>query len=599
MTDTSCDDCCLKCYDSDNLPGLWLRRVPENIPIRGKLHLRVLKTPDMSERESAIGWKHYVHFKLGRQEAYTRNFETAKKIREDVITFDLDGRSHYLKIAAYTSTWLPCLPDLLNGTMEINVQEALEEQGVETQLYYKHRFHKLLPGTLRMEVWVKGEANEEKADYTVRGKLRENPQHPLEAWHRGAYDAIFDAWLTGRVDWVDNFFYDMGIYICNQHLLLGCFYAHHWNPLTHRARGVVFFVSLIMNVFALGLTYYAQRCQTPDCQTSDYTRDCLTSDADGYVKCNGGGTTYYCSDSVQTRSCKEISLEEEYGYLAVGALIAYLITRLLIFFGECKCAKYISRDSENAWFRKCLEDGGRFFIFIGVLVSVGLVVIGVLITLDHYNQTGQPDGWMWTYTFLLQVASAQIYDIIFCILFFVVFNCMSTYEPLVFMEDDDFFKMHPELEGIDYLSPASKRNKGKTIGDSQTAGHSPKHSYIGKNRDVEKAIEMDQKNPLGAKERRQNQKKQVSQPAIQRSLANMLGDEQDSTAARPKKISFQKEEKKTTSQMKKMRVKIPANAKPGGLLKVTTPEKLSILIRVPKDVVPGQSEMIVDYVVRK
>mmetsp|Transcript_6041 Transcript_6041/g.10038 ORF Transcript_6041/g.10038 Transcript_6041/m.10038 type:complete len:590 (+) Transcript_6041:115-1884(+) len=580
MTDTCLDAACVGCHkDSKNL---WLREVPEQLPLAGSLNIRILKVPNLSFRESCLGSSHYLVFQLGDQRIRTNTFDSVKNIRNEVFHLELDGKSHFLKISAHTWTWVPCMPNLLNGNMEIPIHKALEDQGIETQLYYKHRFHKLLAGSLRMQMWIDNETDANNTEL-IQGKLREHPQHPLEAWHRGAYDAIFQGWLAGRVRWTNDFWFDMMIHSLNDHLLLGIFFAHHWSPLTHRSRFLVYIVSMIMNVFVLGIGYrFIETCSTPTCNTNDILHCLIFNPEDNnFFECNSNyNGTLWCNSDVQDQ-CATITTNQEYETIALGAFTAFFITKFLIFFGECRCAKWSC--IEKAGCRRGLEESGRFMMMVGVLISLLLLAMGLVFTVNSQKNTGTPTAEQWFWNYIVQLFQASLYDFVFGIFVYFGKLCISTYEPLKFYEDDEYFELNPKLGHIEIKSsgksPSTRKDVTKPAEDQQIGDSDVK--------DIELAEKK--KNP-------------TPPPPIdftQSRLNNMInrlgGDELDNVAAKPEIKKFKTDSKET----KKMRVKVPANAKAGGLLKVKTPEKLSILVRLPMNVVPGETEMVIDYAVHQ
>uniref|UniRef100_A0A7S4DXQ9 Uncharacterized protein n=1 Tax=Lotharella globosa TaxID=91324 RepID=A0A7S4DXQ9_9EUKA len=596
MTDTCCDALCVQC--DENAEGVWYRDVPDNFPLFGTLNIKIHKTPDLDDRESCIGWHHYLVFHLGNQTIRTPLFNDIVEVRDKVYTMELDGKSHFLKISAHTWTWVPCLANLINGSMELPIHGMLENQGCETQMYYKHRFHKLLDGSLKFEVWLDGDIDG-KESVPKGTQLKENPQHPLAAWHRGAYDAIFSAWLQGKVIWVNSFFMDQWIYICNNHLFLGIFLAHHWNPLTHRSRVVVYTVSVMMNVFALGVFFWSQRCLVPDCNQNAWDQGfCVPSEPSdsSFNKCNApdGSGEYWCQD---TDTCKRLSSTEQYQNIALAAFVAFIITKVLIFFAECRCAKWIPRTSERASWRKCLEEGGQCMMIVFITFSLVLVIIGVVLTVRSYNTHGFPDAQMWWTNFILQLFQSSIYDFAFCIFYFLPAYLCGTYEKLDIMEDDEYFYKHPELDGKEkrtQLSPTNTNKHKSPIFNQIDSKPAERKVATG-----EKDVELGQKSPTNKAEPqppRTLQRKKSSRMANQ--INKLTGEDTEETAPRPKINKFSLE-RTVKTELKKLKVKVPAVAKVGGLLKVRTPEGLKILVRIPEGVVPGVSEMMIDYAVHK
>eukprot|EP00954_Amorphochlora_amoebiformis_P030552 1394852-Amorphochlora_amoeboformis.AAC.1 len=91
--------------------------------------------------------------------------------------------------------------------------------------------------------------------------------------------------------------------------------------------------------------------------------------------------------------------------------------------------------------------------------------------------------------------------------------------------------------------------------------------------------------------------------AFHKSMGHITGDQVENIAKKPmiKKLDLKEdgEDKKSSPRVKKLKVSVPSNARPGGLLKVNTPEGLSLLIRLPENVQPGISEILVDYQVHR
>jgi len=620
MTDTCFDAHCVALHDGE--PGLWYRDIPENMPIAGRLNIRILRVPDLSDRESCFGWKHYIMFQLGNQRLKSPIFDNVRAIRDEVMQLDMDGRSHFVKLSAHTHTWLCCFANLLNGSIEIPIHSVLEDQGIETQMYYKHRFHRLLDGSLRMLMWIDQE-REPDDTAKINGRFKEHAQHPLQAWHRGAYDAVLREWLRNRVVWTGDFCWDLGIFIANEHMLLGIWFAHHWNPLTHRARLLVYLVSMIMAVFVLSITYaFVEQCLPPDCDTNVNNPNCLPADPHDstYIECQGPDQTYWCNENVQSTQCKRVSPIENYGYIALGAFVSHAITKFLIFFAECRCAKWIRRDSERAKCRRCLEESGRFMMLVGVLLSILLLALGIFFTIVSSKASGNPDAEDWFKAYFLQLIQQSFYDLGFCFCFFLLYNGCQTWEQLEFMEDDEYFRQNPHLEHIE-IKKSPKKPKRKQELSPFVKGKPKAHKSSGvqtlgeyEMKDLENQNNLRDSvspGPLSpdptSPDPRSPQALQPKQPppTIQKApslvnkLNNFVGDDVDNKAARPEVKKFKLADVTETKEMKKMKVRIPANARPGGLLKVKTPEGISVLIRLPTNIVPGESEMVVDYAIHK
>jgi hypothetical protein len=129
-------------------PDLWRRKIQENELMRGTLKIRIAEIPDLTERETCFGKMHYVKMQICGRTVKTENFYDVDEIKGKVYEIDIDGTDHYMKMSAHTRTYL--LPDYLNGNLEIPLHELLMGQGIESKMFYKHRFHHILDGNIKL-----------------------------------------------------------------------------------------------------------------------------------------------------------------------------------------------------------------------------------------------------------------------------------------------------------------------------------------------------------------------------------------------------------------------------------------------------------------
>jgi len=560
----------MSCAGSDAV--LWERDIEDNIRLKGTLRIAVLSTPDLRGREGALMQQHFVKFQCCRQTAQTPYFHRFQDLsrRERVVELKVDGTDHFLKVSVHTGNeYNPLLPTLLNGNMEIPLHTVVEARMIETQMYYKHRFHRLLDKSLKIFCEFVPDHGADDDDEPADGKLKDSPQHPLEAWHRGAYDDVLDGWLHGRVKWVDSYFWDLWIFIANEHLFFGMFFAHFWNPLTIRSRIFVWFAVCMTNVFTLGVEFWTS-CRIPECDTG---AGCVSANPpnDDYNECTYEGSTYYCKQD----ECASNSIVEGYGLSLAFAAVAFFLTKFIIWSAACSCAKHMQHD----WKRTTLETCGKASAGIFGFAAFLSMIIGIVLAATAYDRTNRPDGGEWFLSYLLQILQTIVVDLIFCFLQFNVYNCCSDFEELAIVEDEQYFREH-ELHGIEIH--ASKKAEKKTP-----------HPLA-----EEKKAAGDAK--AGDEQQQQKKKKKHRhhrhENALQRSLHRMADDPIQNRAAKP---TINTDHKTDDVEIKKMRVKVPARCRPGGLLKVHTPEGPAILVRLPENVEPGVTELTIPYKIHK
>merc|ERR1712146_234675 len=129
------------------------------------------------------------------------------------------------------------------------------------------------------------------------------------------------------------------------------------------------------------------------------------------------------------------------------------------------------------------------------------------------------------------------------------------------MGDDEYFSLNPKLGHIEIKSPGKKKASGKSHVTEDTGDKEPA-PQIG---------EKDEKDRDGDLELAEKKSDEPTPPPLETKpsrLNNMInklvGDNLDNVAAKPEIKKF----KADSVETKKLRVKVPANAKPGGLLKV-------------------------------
>jgi len=173
-------------------------------------------------------------------------------------------------------------------------------------------------------------------------------------------------------------------------------------------------------------------------------------------------------------------------------------------------------------------------MLIGVLISLLLLAMGLVFTINSETETGTPTAGQWFWNYVVQLTQSSLYDLGFGIMVYLAKLCVSTYEPLHFYEDDEYFKLNPKLGHIEIKSsgksPSEKSNLKKNV--------EPKNpdSQIGEKdeRDI-KDIEL-------AEKKQPTPPPLISKPSRLNNMINKLvGDDVENVAAKPEIMHSQAE----------------------------------------------------------